>query len=532
MIHAVCDHSPVNWFPWRRGGRYLRAVHYFGYAQPINFWDSADLSLAPGHLERIREDGFDTVIVAVPWRGFQRTVVPSTFDERCLSRLRRLLGMVRAAGLQSIVRVSFPWSGDPHSVGDFDERALALFTRRDARQGWLEYLREIRKIAEAFDGFQFAFFSWEEFPSLRELMQHRTPEARLELAGALGYRDYLAERFSLIDLRRLFGRSFESFDEVYVPLADCEAFRTYHGFVNAELGKLLADGRAVWPRLALQVRVDLDAMYVKGQHAWLENDIRTDDPGMRVTYYLPAMYTLPGETVLPAPRLLANLEKMLTRVTDGGRNTRHFLDQFIFHDESPQFQAWTKVAPGDIPAFLAGAGRLLRRYSRGFGFWHYFDYRANHLYNAGFIFGLEGWTHDGGVSLGPEGELRFVRLEPGASITQRTDPHRVGWGSPYYETMRFRAMARLPAGAARLRLRAGGIVDAEIDVAGDGFVEAAFPPDRHRNEIVDVTIENAGTVPVEITDLNLWGFVFRSRIYDEHGNPGEHLEAARAMLRA
>src|SRR6185436_18160506 len=124
----------------------------------------------------------------------------------------------------------------------------------------------------------------------------------------------------------------------------------------------------------------------------------------------------------------------------------------------------------------AGAGRMLRRYSHGFGFWHYFDYRVNHLYNAGFIFGLEGWTHDGGVSLGPETEPRFVRLEAGASITQRTDPHRVGWGSPYYETMRFRAMARSAGGAGRLRLRADGIVDAEIDVAGEGFVEVAFPP--------------------------------------------------------
>lgn len=518
---------------WRREpARYLRAVHYFGHAQPANFWDSADLTQAPSHLARIRDDGFDTVIVVVPWRGFQRTVVPSTFDERCLGRLRRLLAMVQAAGLRSIVRVSFPWSGDPHSEGDFDERALALFTRQDTRQGWLEYLRVIRRIAEAFDGFQFAFFSWEEFPSLRELMQHRTPEKRLELAGTLGYRDYLAERFGLLDVRRLFNRDFASFDEVYVPLPDCEAFRTYHGFVNQALGTLLAHGRAAWPRLAMQVRVDLDAMHVKGQHVWLENDIRTDDPGMRVTYYLPAMYTLPGETVLAAPRLLSNLERMLRRVTDGGRNRRHFLDQFIFHDESPQFQAWTKIAPGDIPAFLAGAGRLLRRYSRGFGFWHYFDYRVNHFYNASFLFGLEGWQSKGAVKLGEEGEPRFVVLAPGASITQRIDPHRVGWGSLHYETMRFAAKARAPQGAGQLKLIANGAVEAEVAVSAEAIVEATLPPERHRNEMVDVTIENAGTSPVEITDLYLWGFVFRSRIYDEHGKPDRHLDAVKGMLRA
>jgi hypothetical protein len=70
-------------------------------------------------------------------------------------------------GLKFIARV-VSVNGDPQSVGDFDEHTIGLFNRRDVRKGWFEYLREIRKIADAFEGFQFAFFSWEEFPSIRE----------------------------------------------------------------------------------------------------------------------------------------------------------------------------------------------------------------------------------------------------------------------------------------------------------------------------------------------------------------------------
>ena len=108
--------------------------------------------------------------------------------------------------------------------------------------------------------------------------------------------------------------------------------------------------------------------------------------------------------VLPAARVLENLERVLLRVTDDGRNTRHFLDQFIFHDESPQLSAWAKIQPGEMNEFLAGAAPLLRRFSAGFAFWNYFDYRVSHLYNAAFLRGLEGWTIRGEVRLGGTGK--------------------------------------------------------------------------------------------------------------------------------
>ncbi len=517
----------------RRGtAHYLRAVHYFGRTQPLNFWDSAVLAEAPAHLAQIRRDGFDAVIIVVPWRGFQRTVVPSTFDEVNLGRLRQLLAMVQDAGLRFILRVSYPFNSDPESVGDFDERVVGLFSRREVREGWLTYLREVRRIAEAFAGFRFAFFSWEDFPSIRELMVFKTPTERLALAQSLGFRSYLGERFDLAEISRLFGKPIASLNEVTIPSNDCEAYRSYHHFVNESLSTLLAHGRAAWPRLAMQVRVDYDRMHLGEENVWLENDARTTDWGMRVTYFFPAMYAQSHETLLPAAQVLANLERMLLRVTDNGRNTRHLLDQFIFHDESPQFASWTKVRPEEMGEYLVGAGKLLRRYSRGFAFWNYFDYRVNHLYNTAFLRGLLGWKARGEVRVLPDGEPRFVSLAPGAALTQTMEPDKVGWGTPHYETMRFSAMARAPAGPGRLRLTSHGATEAQIAVHGDGKLEAAFPAERHRAGRVEFAIENTGTTPLEITDVCLWGFVYRARIYDEDGNPGTHLEAVRAMLRA
>jgi hypothetical protein len=524
----------VNWAFWRREPtEYLRAVHYFGRTQPMSFWDAAAFSEAPGHLAQIRRDGFNTVILVVPWRGFQRTLVPPTYDEFNLSRLRQILLMVQAAGLKFILRVSYPWNSDPDSVGDYDERILGLFTRPEVRKSWLGYLREIRRIGEAFAGFQFAFFSWEDLPSLRELMGHRTDAERLALADATGFRRYLANRFTLPEISRLFERQFASLSEVYIPRPDCEAYRQFNNFVNQSFGDLLAHGRSAWPRLALQIRVDHDQVKLDGKNVWIENDMRLTDFGMRVTYFFPFMYTLCQGETLPAAEVLKNLERMLRRVTDDGRNTRHFLDQFVFHDESPAFPSWSKVRESEMQEYLTGAAQLMKRYSRGFALWNYFDYRANHFYNSAFLRGLQGWTVRGDVSVKPGDEPSCATLAPGAAITQRMAPQMVGNSTALYQAMRFAATIVDARSAGRLRLATNGVTEAEIDIANGttGPVEVDVPPELHRGGMVEVMIENVGTAPITITDLSLWGFVYRSRIYDEHGKPGPYLEAVRAMLR-
>jgi len=524
----------VNWAFWRRGpAAYLRAVHYFGHAQPVNFWEAAVLSEAPAHLAQIRRDGFDAVILVVPWRGFQLTLSPATYDEQNLDRLRRLLAMVRDSGLQFIVRVSYPWNNNPDSEGSYDERILGLFTRFEVRKAWLAYLREIRKIAEAFDGFQFAFFSWEDLPSIRELMGHRSLEERRSLAQATGYRDYLAERYPLAEISRLFGKPITDLSEIYIPLPDCEAYITYHAFVDQALESLLLHGRSAWPRLSMQLRIDFDRLDRDGEPVWIQHDMRVTDPGMRVTYFFPFMYAQCHGETLSAAEVLVNLERMLLRVTDDGRNTRHFLDQFVFHDESPQFHVWARVRESEMGEYLLGAARLLRRYSRGFALWNYFDYRVNHFYNAAFLRGLQGWKAEGTVAVAPGGEPRFVSLAPGASITQRMQPDMVGYASARYDTMQFAARAIAAGTGGQLRLSADGVPEATIEVpSGASRLEATLPAERHRGGTLDVTLENTGTSAIEITDLCLWGIVYRSHVYDEHGRPGRYLEPVRAMLRS
>ena len=512
---------------------FVRAVHYFGHAHPTSFWDAANLSEAPGHFERIRADGFDAVIFVVPWRGFQRTLSPPTYDQVNLERLRSLMAMAQAARLKTILRVSYPWSSDPESVGSYDERILGLFSTAEARAAWLDYLRCLRRVAEGFRGFEFAFFSWEDMPSTRELMVHRTEEERRRLAGPLGWRAHLETRFDLARTGEMFGRPMASFDEVYVPLADCEAYAEYVQFINAALFELLDQGREAWPGLAMQVRVDFDALTVGGRSRWVENDIRLQDRALRVTYWFPFMYMPSDGQTISAAQALWSLERMLLRVSDLGRNTNHFLDQFVFYDESPHFGHFPKIDASEMETFLREAARLMRRYSRGYGLWNYFDYRVNHFYNPIFVRGLEGWSATGEVAVEAGAEPHLARLAPGASIAQSIDPHARGYAPGTYRKLDVTLRGRASGGEGRVALVTDGVREGEGIVAEGalGVVQFEVPADRHRDGIASVAIVNTGSVPISITEVSLTGAVYRSRIYDEHGGEDRFAEAVRAMNR-
>lgn len=252
-----------------------------------------------------------------------------------------------------------------------------------------------------------------------------------------------------------------------------------------------------------------------------------------MSYYFPYMYAHNGGETLSARQALANLARVMERVSNGGRNCNHFLDQFVFYDESPQFGHWAKIEAIELPDFLAGAADLLKRMSRGYGIWNYFDYRDNHLYNPSFLRDLHGWESRGEVtvrSLGDSGA--WAKLAPGARLCQQMVPEWRGNATSLYESVRFRALAAVADVPGGLRLSTNGVVEAEVALAPGAprEVTAELRPELHRGaDVVEFGIENSGSAPVELTELCVWGFVYRSCIYDEEGRPGRHLRHIRTM---
>ena len=526
-MSAACIPPRVSRLPISLSSmKFIRAVHYFGRAQPVNFWDAARLKDVPDDFRRIKEDGFNAVILVIPWRGFQRGLFPSTFDESNLRKLQEILRLIDTHDLGCILRVSFPWNHDPDSELTFDQRILGLFSSSQIRAAWLSYLRELRAKADQSRRFLFAFFSWEDLPSIRPLMAYRSKEERLALAGPIGFHGFLRSRLDLREVSEFYGEEFADFSEVYIPLADGRAFSLYNDFVNQALSDLLSDGRHVWPQLSMQVRVDLEQIRMGDAVSYIENDVRAWDRTIRVTYYFPYMYAWNRGERLSCDDALANLTRVLNKVTADGSNINHFLDQFVFYDESPQFQDWASIDPRELPRFLQEAGCLLRRMSRGYGLWNYWDYRHNHLYNPCFLKGLHGWTVYGDVVLRTEApEEHWAVLPRKSAISQRMIPDQAGNATERYLNVRFTAKVNCKGNAGRLVIRTNGVIECENSLdASQTTILADLRPELHSgNQTVEFCIENHGENDVEISDLCLWGFVFRSHIYDEHGHPGRHL---------
>ena len=49
---------------------YLKSVTYFGDEWPINYWGSEDENMS-SNFAKIKEDGFNSIILVIPWREFQ-----------------------------------------------------------------------------------------------------------------------------------------------------------------------------------------------------------------------------------------------------------------------------------------------------------------------------------------------------------------------------------------------------------------------------------------------------------------------------
>ena len=59
---------------------YLKSATYYSDDWVINFWNS-ESSHMDEELKQIREDGFNSIILVVPWREFQPSMAPEHYND-------------------------------------------------------------------------------------------------------------------------------------------------------------------------------------------------------------------------------------------------------------------------------------------------------------------------------------------------------------------------------------------------------------------------------------------------------------------
>jgi hypothetical protein len=66
----------------------LRAVHYFADTYPKQFWNSFEPADVDRDFERIKADGFNGIVLVVPWAQFQPSRADGKHDEQMFERLQ------------------------------------------------------------------------------------------------------------------------------------------------------------------------------------------------------------------------------------------------------------------------------------------------------------------------------------------------------------------------------------------------------------------------------------------------------------
>ena len=89
---------------------HLRSATYYSDDWVINFWNSESVHMEE-ELARIAADGFNSIILAVPWREFQPETAPVMYEEyawktgACYGRSRKTgIGSDPQSGLYLIMR--------------------------------------------------------------------------------------------------------------------------------------------------------------------------------------------------------------------------------------------------------------------------------------------------------------------------------------------------------------------------------------------------------------------------------------------
>lgn len=520
---------------------YIRAVHYFGDYWPINFWNSFERSTVDEDFARIAGDGFNAVILVVPWRSFIVGGTPDRpeFDRRYSENLGFLLGRASHHGLSVILRVSYPHDTRealrPRPQDETERLCRDIMLAREPTYSlWLASLAHVGSIASGSGNWIYSFFSWEDlWCAIKDFPGYDDADRR-SLAAGTGFQAYVAGSVGLDVMSALEARPLPEPGQVSIPRRGTPAFTIYKRFVEHIFRtRLIPAARSRLPGLGFEARVDMEPIELATEEVvWSAYDLSLGG-GLRALYWAPFMGAQnEGETVA-TEQALKGLSRILDRATGGGRDPSVLLEQFNVVGNTPEFAATSaRIAPREVPDFLEMAAPLLEEQTVGYGVWTYKDYRHDYLFNASFERDLDGWTVTGSPTVirNDEGD-RILQIADGEVLRQRVEFRGVAHYATGYGPMAFCArLVRVDGRLGTLTIRLKGVhvgtltataesTESCVELRVDYGEVQAF-------ETLDLEVTGA---EVQVDDMYLFNHVQSGGIYRVDGTEGPYAAAYRRL---
>lgn len=262
----------------------IKAVHYFSNAWATNFWSGFHPERVAAEFRQIQLDGFNTIILLLPWRGFQYDVEKDKLNKEYLRRLKFLLETARQTNLKVMLRVSYPHYYCPHSIGAPRFRIERILREAKIRKQWFRFLSIIGNLASNYSNFEYAFISWEDFWHIFTGFQQRNLSQRREIARDIKYDIYITATVGLDTYNNTCREEdsvINSSADIEIPLPHSPRYKFYLDFINQQLNEILNQARDYISPLIIEVRVDKDLYFDKEgfRHNWsLPEEYGTGSP--------------------------------------------------------------------------------------------------------------------------------------------------------------------------------------------------------------------------------------------------------------
>jgi hypothetical protein len=494
---------------------YLKSVTYFGDEWPINYWGSEDKDMA-ANLARIAADGFNSIILVVPWRQFQPDTSSTLFNEEAFDRLEEILACAKMHGLWVTLRIGYSWDyyGDAALPARFED--IFMNDRYD-RSAWLSYCKKLYETVSTHENFYGAFLTWEDFWEFSYSMSRDViKSSRVRLAERCGYTEYLRTHYTLEEVSRRYREEFSDFSQVYIPFQDRMSAELFYEFYDQALMELLYESQQVFPGLSMEVRADADKVYnADGSHEYYSHSATYSCEGAE---YPALMYSVSmgqknvGDRITAA-EALAGMERSLKGLcAQSGKKV--YMEQFLYMDSTESVAQNTKIYDEEVEEFVLQSAPILKETTMGYGLWVYRNYVNNCVYNGQFGLGLEGWEHTGSVAVEGVNGTPMALLGRTGRLSQKLEG-RLRRG----EQIHIRLYAEPKIHPSMLTMRIGE-KKVNIRVTEAGVYTASIPWTNSYN------LEISTSRSVYLDDLKIYTYEQEGRIY---GTDGEELDLAPAF---
>lgn len=515
-VFAASGFAPASDYASGEAG-ILRSATYYSDDWVVNFWNSESVNMEQ-ELLQIAQDGFNNIILCIPWREFQPQLTPAAYNDYAWDKLERVMEAAKKQNLSVMLRVGYTWDyGGSDNVLD---RYGRLLYDSNTVNGWLDYVERLYQKASAHENFCGGFLTWEDFWNFTAtaVSLGKTEESR-RMAKKTGYLDYAREHYELEEICRLYDGEITEWEEIYFPSGELPAMKVFYEFYDDFLNRILEESQKVFPDLSMEVRLDMDPIY--GMDETMYGFSHESTFSCQDSAFTSAMYSMSmgqsRQKELTARQALDQMPGVLDRLFSFSGGKPIYLDQLLFTDNTPGFEENPRLAEAEEAEFLRSAAPVLEEYTMGYGIWTYRDYCNNKLYNSQFALGTKGWETSG-VRVAEE-DNRRAALSSKASLSQKIDNRQTGIAGEGVKVS-FWAESQ---GTSDLTVGLGGLSKA-LTISGTQKVELDFgnvPLDR-------LTIENSGA-QLFVDNVKVYTWITEGKIYEFDGQPGECRKAVRQL---